>query len=114
MGPATGPHEHAISETTRLRKSQKGFSCMLLSRFVSLERAELIAEAKGDEIVVRTLGFFAAYAIATDAPQLIALWRWRNGIAAGKIRAIDRERVRFIVRTIVHPPKWPDPENGAS
>ena len=25
-----------------------------------------------------------------------------------KIRDIDRERVRFIVRTIVQPPKWPD------
>ena len=25
-------------------------------------------------------------------------------VAAGKIREIDRERVRFIVRTIVHPP----------
>ena len=29
-------------------------------------------------------------------------------VAAGKIRAIDRERVRFIVRTIVHPPERPD------
>jgi hypothetical protein len=35
-------------------------------------------------------------------------------VAAGKIRDIDREHVTFIVRTIVHPPKWPDPENGAS
>jgi hypothetical protein len=25
-------------------------------------------------------------------------------VAAGKIREIDRERVRFIIRTIVHPP----------
>jgi hypothetical protein len=29
-------------------------------------------------------------------------------VAAGKIRDKDRERVRFIVRTIVHPPKRPD------
>jgi hypothetical protein len=29
-------------------------------------------------------------------------------VAAGKIRERDRERVRFIVRTIVHPPKYPD------
>jgi hypothetical protein len=35
-------------------------------------------------------------------------------VAAGKIREIDRDRVTFIVRTIVHPPKWPAdplPEN---
>ena len=29
-------------------------------------------------------------------------------VAAGKIRAIDRERVRFIVRRIVQPPARPD------
>jgi hypothetical protein len=29
-------------------------------------------------------------------------------VAAGKIRDIDRERVTFIVRTIVHPPERPD------
>jgi hypothetical protein len=29
-------------------------------------------------------------------------------VAAGKIREIDRERVRFIVRTIVQPPARPD------
>ena len=29
-------------------------------------------------------------------------------VAAGKIREIDRERVTFIVHTIVHPPVWPD------
>ena len=29
-------------------------------------------------------------------------------VAAGKIREIDRERVTFIVRTIVHPPERPD------
>jgi hypothetical protein len=37
-------------------------------------------------------------------------------IAAGRIREIDRERVTFIVRTIVHPPERPDdplPENVA-
>ena len=29
-------------------------------------------------------------------------------VAAGKITETDRERVRFIVRTIVHPPERPD------
>jgi hypothetical protein len=29
-------------------------------------------------------------------------------VAAGKIRASDRERVRFIVRRIVQPPEQPD------
>jgi hypothetical protein len=29
-------------------------------------------------------------------------------VAAGKIRAIDREQVRFIVRRIVQPPERPD------
>jgi hypothetical protein len=29
-------------------------------------------------------------------------------VVAGKIRAIDRERVRFIVRHIVQPPERPD------
>jgi hypothetical protein len=29
-------------------------------------------------------------------------------VAAGEIREIDREHVRFIVRVIVDPPKWPD------
>jgi hypothetical protein len=36
-------------------------------------------------------------------------------VAAGKIRAIDREQVRFIVRRIVQPPERPDdplPENA--
>jgi hypothetical protein len=36
-----------------------------------LEKPLLIAEVRGDEIVVRTLGFFAAYAKPSDAPQLI-------------------------------------------
>jgi hypothetical protein len=31
-----------------------------------------------------------------------------NPVSAGKIREIDRERVTFIVRKIVHPPEWPD------
>ena len=38
-------------------------------------------------------------------------------VAAGKIKEIDRERVTFIVHTIVHPPVWPDdplPENAAT
>ena len=29
-------------------------------------------------------------------------------VAGGEIREIDREHVRFIVRVIVDPPKWPD------
>jgi hypothetical protein len=29
-------------------------------------------------------------------------------VVAGEIREIDRERVQFIVVTIVHPPKYPD------
>jgi hypothetical protein len=29
-------------------------------------------------------------------------------VAAGKIKETDRERVTLIVRTVVHPPKWPD------
>ena len=29
-------------------------------------------------------------------------------VADGKIREMDRERVTFIMRTIVHPPKRPD------
>jgi hypothetical protein len=29
-------------------------------------------------------------------------------VAAGRIKEIDRERVRFIVRRIVHPPERPD------
>jgi hypothetical protein len=36
-------------------------------------------------------------------------------VAAGRIREIDRERVTFMVRTIVHPPERPDnplPENA--
>jgi hypothetical protein len=36
-----------------------------------LEKTILIAEARGDEIVVRTLGFYAAYEKPTDAPQLV-------------------------------------------
>jgi hypothetical protein len=39
-------------------------------RFV-LEKPLLIAEVRGDEIVVRTLGFYAAYSKSSDAPQLI-------------------------------------------
>jgi hypothetical protein len=29
-------------------------------------------------------------------------------VAAGKIKEIDRDRVTFIVRTIIHPPERPD------
>jgi hypothetical protein len=29
-------------------------------------------------------------------------------VAAGEIREVDRDRVRWIVRIIVDPPKWPD------
>jgi hypothetical protein len=31
----------------------------------------LIAELRGDEIIVKTLGFYAAYAKSSDAPQLV-------------------------------------------
>ena len=33
-------------------------------------------------------------------------------VAAGTIREIDRERVRFIVRCIVQPPERPDDSHG--
>jgi hypothetical protein len=36
-----------------------------------LEKLLLIAELRGDEIIVRTLGFYAAYATSSDAPQLV-------------------------------------------
>ena len=36
-----------------------------------LEKPLLIAEVRGDEIVVRTLGFYAAYAKLSNAPQLV-------------------------------------------
>ena len=36
-----------------------------------LEKPLLISEVREDEIVVRTLGFYAAYAKSPDAPQLI-------------------------------------------
>jgi hypothetical protein len=29
-------------------------------------------------------------------------------VASGDIREVDRDRVRWIVHTIVHPPEWPD------
>jgi hypothetical protein len=29
-------------------------------------------------------------------------------VASGDIRELDRDRVRWIVHTIVHPPEWPD------
>ena len=36
-----------------------------------MEKLLLIAELRGDEIIVRTLGFYAAYAKSSDAPQLV-------------------------------------------
>jgi hypothetical protein len=36
-----------------------------------VEKPLLIADVNGDEIIVRTLGFFAAYAKPSSAPQLI-------------------------------------------
>ena len=36
-----------------------------------MEKLLLIAEVRGDEIIVRTLGFYAAYAKSSDAPQLV-------------------------------------------
>jgi len=38
---------------------------------VVLEKLLLIAELHGDEIIVRTPGFYAAYAKSSDAPQLV-------------------------------------------
>jgi len=36
-----------------------------------VEKPLLIADVIGDEIIVRTLGFFAAYTKPSNAPQLI-------------------------------------------
>jgi hypothetical protein len=36
-----------------------------------VEKPLLIADVSGNEIIVRTLGFFAAYAKPSNAPQLI-------------------------------------------
>lgn len=36
-----------------------------------MEKPLLIADVSGNEIIVRTVGFFAAYAKASNAPQLI-------------------------------------------
>ena len=36
-----------------------------------MEKPLLIADVIGDEIIVRTLGFFAAYTKPSNAPQLI-------------------------------------------
>jgi len=36
-----------------------------------LEKPQLIVEAKGDEVVVRTLGFYATYHKAIDQPRLV-------------------------------------------
>jgi hypothetical protein len=42
-----------------------------VSERVVLEKLLLIAELHGDEIIVRTPGFYAAYAKSSDAPQLV-------------------------------------------
>jgi hypothetical protein len=44
-----------------------------------LEKTILIAEARGDEIVVGTLGFCAAYEKPTGAPQLVLKRRTETG-----------------------------------
>jgi hypothetical protein len=36
-----------------------------------VEKPLLIADVRGDEIIVRTLGFYAVYAKPSNAPQLI-------------------------------------------
>jgi hypothetical protein len=36
-----------------------------------LEKPLLIVEAKGDEIIIRTLGFYATYHKSPDQPQLV-------------------------------------------
>jgi hypothetical protein len=40
-----------------------------------VEKPLLIADVRGDEIIVRTLGFYAVYAKLSNAPQLIVTRR---------------------------------------
>ena len=52
---------------------------------------------------------------ASDLEHRIAQMEATLLVAAGAIRAIDREQVTFIVRRIVHPPERPNeslPENA--
>ena len=36
-----------------------------------MEKLLLIAEVRGDDIIFRRIGFYAAYAKSSDAPQLV-------------------------------------------
>ena len=70
-----------------------------------MEKLLLIAEVRGDEIIVRTLGFYAAYAKSSDAPQLVLRRRTEtndhellNSIMAGRQRQGARAGVDRLVR----------------
>ena len=52
-------------------------------------------------------GAFEQEELDNDHDRLVAVALARL-VSAGKIREIDRERVKFIVHIIVHPPKRPD------
>ena len=54
-----------------------------------------------------TRGAFEQDELDNDYDRLVAV-ALDQLMTAGKIREIDRERVKFIVYTIVHPPKRPD------
>jgi len=68
----------SISSTWKLRRAlwRRGSFTVIPYQAVRLEgvvleKPLLIAELWGDEIVVRTLGFYAAYAKPSNSPQLI-------------------------------------------
>ena len=60
-----------------------------------------------------TRGAFEQEELDNDHDRLVAVALDRL-LTAGKITEIDRERVKFIVRTIVHPPKRDDEQGGGS
>jgi hypothetical protein len=77
------------------------------------------AELRARSLVDEPWLFYALHEWAEGCP--IAFEEWEKDsipgfeanaldrlVAAGKIREQDRERVTFIIRTIVHPPKYPD------
>jgi hypothetical protein len=79
-------------------------------RGVVLEKPQLIAEVPGDEIVVRTLGFCAAYAKPSDTPQLVLRRRTEtddheplsSSLAGGerqgaraRVDCVDKQKPRF-------------------
>jgi hypothetical protein len=87
----------------------------LAKRLERLE-AEMRRQTQGEEpwLVYRLRDWAEGCPVAfedNEADEEIARWSpiaLDRLVAAGKIREIDRERVTFIVRTIVHPPKYPD------